>query len=61
MNLQDVTGIKLIGEGKRAMVEYTINYEDVTPFSALIKTNFNGVSTYTAYFSLYDDGWRLEK
>lgn len=59
--LQEVTGVKITNDGKSAVAEYTITYKDVTPFSTLVNTNFKEKDTYTANFSLYDDGWRLEK
>jgi len=58
-----VTGVKMLSSGKKAIVEYTTEFKKVTPFAALLpvpvtpdKANAN-----KAYFSLYDDGWRLEQ
>lgn len=59
--LQEVTGIKMLNGNKSAIAEYTTSYINVTPFSVLVKTDFNKKVDRTAHFSLYDDGWRLEK
>jgi hypothetical protein len=59
--LQEVTGIKMSNDGRSAVAEYTTTYKNVTPFSALVNTNFKEKETNTASFALYDDGWRLEK
>lgn len=59
--LQEVTGIKMLNDNKSAIAEYTTSYINVTPFSALAQTDFNEKVNHTALFSLYDDGWRLEK
>jgi len=59
--LQEVTGVKITNDGKSAVAEYTTTYKNVTPFSTLVNTNFKEKDTRTANFSLYDDGWRLEK
>jgi len=58
-----VTGIKMLGQGKKAIVEYTTQYKDLTPFAAIDKDQLVGGKTNSkkAYFSLFDDGWRLEK
>lgn len=59
--LQEVTGIKMLNDNKSAIAEYTTSYINVTPFSALVNTNFKETNNHTAHFSLYDDGWRIEK
>jgi hypothetical protein len=59
--LKEVTGIKMMDDGKSAVAEYTTTYKNVTPFSSLVKTDFSKEGTHQAYFALYDDGWRLEK
>jgi hypothetical protein len=59
--LIDVTGIQTMEDGKQAVAEYTTAYKNIGAFSALTK-NFNSqTATHKAYFTLYDDGWRLEK
>lgn len=60
-DLIEVTGVKTENDGKNAVVEYTTAYKNITPFSALSTINFDGKATRKARFSLYDDGWRLEK
>lgn len=59
--LKEVTGIKMMEDGKSAVAEYTTTFSNVTPFSELVNTNFKKENTRQATFSLYDDGWRLEK
>lgn len=60
-DLAEVTGIKTENDGKNAVAEFTVTYKNITPFSALTTINFNKKSTHTVLFSLYDDGWRLDK
>jgi hypothetical protein len=59
--LKEITGIKMMDNGKSAVAEYTTTYKNVTPFSSLVNTDFSKEDTHQAYFALYDDGWRLEK
>jgi hypothetical protein len=59
--LKEVTGIKMMDDGKSAVAEYTTIYKNVTPFSSLVNTDFSKEDTHQAYFALYDDGWLLEK
>jgi hypothetical protein len=59
--LKEVTGIKMMDDGKSAVAEYTTTYKNVTPFSWLVNTDFSKEDAHEAYFALYDDGWRLEK
>jgi hypothetical protein len=59
--LKEITGIKMTEDGKTAVAEYTTTYKNVTPFSALVNTDFKKEDTHQANFTLYDDGWRLEK
>ncbi len=59
--LKEVTGIKMMEDGKTAVAEYTTTFSNVTPFSELVNTDFKKENTRQATFSLYDDGWRLKK
>jgi hypothetical protein len=57
----EVTGIKLSGDGKSAVVEYTANLENITPFASIMPRKITKTTTTNkAKFGLYDDGWRLE-
>ncbi len=56
-----ITGIKMLSKGRKAVVEYTTQYEQLTPFAVLAHLQANKPNTRTAYFSLYDDGWRVER
>ncbi len=60
-DLVGVTGIKITEDGKQAVAEYTTAYKNVSGFSALTDVNFNKTAIHKANFTLYDDGWRLEK
>ncbi len=60
-DLAEVTGIKTENDGKNAVAEFTTTYKNITPFSALTTINFNKKSAHKVRFSLYDDGWKLEK
>lgn len=57
----EVTGIKSANDGKDAIVAYTTGYTNITPFETLVHKDLQKTTKHTAYFSLYDDGWRLEK
>jgi hypothetical protein len=57
----EVTGIKTMEDGKKAVAEYTTAYKNVSGFSALTDINFNQSHTRKANFALYDDGWKAEK
>lgn len=59
--LVEITGIKTGPSGKDAVVEYTTAYKKLTPFAVLATTNWEQQATRKANFTLYDDGWRLEK
>lgn len=59
--LKEVTGIKMMDDGKSAVAEYKTVYKNVTPFAVLVDTDFKKEQTRQAYFAFYDDGWRLEK
>lgn len=58
--LGEVTGVKMLNENKSAVVEYTIKYINITPFVELYPGMFTQIDTVKAYFSLFDDGWRIE-
>jgi len=60
-DLVDVTGIKTMEDGKQAIADYTTAYKNVSGFAALAKNMNNQTATHKAYFTLYDDGWKLEK
>jgi hypothetical protein len=59
--LVEVTGIKTGQSEERVVVEYTTAYKNLTPFAVLVTPDFKKHSTRRANFSLYDDGWRMEK
>jgi len=55
-----VTGIKMLTNNKKAIVKYTVEHKNVTPFIALTRIDLSKQDERTAYFSLYDDGWKIE-
>jgi len=61
VDVVEVTGIKLLSSGKSAIVEYSTIYKNLTPFSGLLGVTANKQKIQKAYFSLFDDGWRVEK
>lgn len=60
-DLVEVTGVQTENDGKNAVVEFTTAYKNATPFSALTTIDFSGKATRKARFSLYDNGWKLQK
>ncbi len=59
-DLEEVTGIQMVNNNQ-AVVEYTTSYKNISPFKVLSEDDLEGKKTYKANFSLYDDGWRMEK
>jgi hypothetical protein len=57
----EVTGITTTEDGKQAVAEYTTAYKNVSGFAPLTDIDFNKTNTRKASFTLYDDGWKLEK
>lgn len=60
-DLDEITGVQMLDGDKKAVVEYTTSFKNISPFSALSKLKLNEKKTYKVNFSLYDDGWRLEE
>lgn len=58
-NIADITGIQEIGQEKRAKVDYTISNKNITLFGETF-SNKNEIVSKSIYFSLYDDGWRIQ-
>ena len=61
IKLGSITGIKTAEDGKSVIVDYYETYQNISPFSKITSKNFDKKNLKTAYFSLYDDGWRLKK
>ncbi|HXH99294.1 MAG TPA: hypothetical protein VNI52_03430 [Sphingobacteriaceae bacterium] len=59
--IKEVTGVKLLDGDKQALVEYKTIVNNQTPFSKLSQINVSEEKTHESKFSLYDDGWRVEK
>ncbi|WP_374163817.1 hypothetical protein [Arcticibacter sp. MXS-1] len=58
--IEEVTGIQMLDGDKKAVVEYTTSYTNVTPFARLSKKKLDEKESHKADFVLYDDGWREE-
>lgn len=58
--VEEVTGIQMLDGDKKAVVEYTTSYTNVTPFAKLSKRKLDGTESHKADFVLNDDGWRIE-
>lgn len=61
---EDVAGIISIIEtedGKTAIGEYTTTYKDASPFARLVNVDFKASKKHTAYLSLYNGLWHIEK
>lgn len=58
--LEDIIGVQLLDGDKQAVVEYKTSYKNITPFSTLSRLRLNEKNIHKAYFSLYDDGWRVK-
>lgn len=61
IDLKEITGIQMHEDGKKAIVEYTIVYKNINPFSKLVDFDFSKPDTKRATLSLFDTGWKLEK
>lgn len=58
--VQQVTGIQLINDGEKAVVETETSFKNVTPFSTLSKVDYSQKRVQKIKFALYDNGWRLD-
>lgn len=58
-SVDEITGIRK-DNNNHATVEYTLKLSNVTPFGNIVPLNDNEKKR-RAEFSLYDDGWRLDK
>ncbi len=57
-DIYEITGIREMDNNKTEMVNYTISNKNVTPFGAIFNDK-NNITQQSTYFSLYDDGWRI--
>lgn len=55
----EVTGIKMSGDNRQAVVEYTFKYSSLTPFGEGTKYDDAKPKNATIMLTLYDDGWRV--
>jgi hypothetical protein len=61
MDLGEITGIQLLAEEKRAIVEYTIQYKNINPFAKLLQRDLTKPTTQRAGLSFFDSGWKMDK
>lgn len=58
-HFNEITGMQILKNDKKAIVEYTVVYKNVTPFVAISNLKIEPKVDKKAYFALYDDGWRI--
>lgn len=58
-HFDEITGMQLLKNDQKAIVEYTLVYKNVSPFVAISTLKIVPKENRKAYFALYDDGWRL--
>lgn len=58
-DILDITGVQEMEQEKRAKVDYTVSNKNITGFGESF-SNKDQVVNKTIYFSLYDDGWRIQ-
>lgn len=59
IDINEITGIQEMKEVKIANVDYTISNKNITPFGEIFNDK-DQITTMSASFSLYDDGWRIQ-
>jgi hypothetical protein len=59
-DINEITGIQEMADNKTAIVDYTISNKNATPFGEIFSDR-NNVTQKSIDFSLYDDGWRLQR
>ncbi|MGB4400560.1 MAG: hypothetical protein WBJ10_14400 [Daejeonella sp.] len=59
--LEEVTGVQMLNGNKNAVVEISTSLEKITPFSKLSKQKLDKMKPQPIMFTLYDDGWRVQK
>ncbi len=59
-DIVEVKSIQTIEEEKRAVVEYTTAYKNISGFSTLRKMDYSKPTIQKANFVLTDEGWKLE-
>ncbi|RBL91685.1 hypothetical protein [Chitinophaga flava] len=55
----EITGVRMVKDGQKAIVEYSVINKNVTPFAQVSALKIVPTENCKAYFALYDDGWRL--
>jgi len=57
----EITAIIPDKSNNTAIVEYTVLYKNITPFSVLLKRDLNKPEKKEAYFVLADTGWMIRR
>jgi hypothetical protein len=60
INLESIDGIRLMEEETKAIVDFTVQRGNITPFGEIFRVKDASFQT-TAVLSKYDDGWRVTK
>ena len=58
-DITEITGIQEMENNKSARVDYTVSNTNITPFGEFF-SNKNNVTQESVFFSLFDDGWRIQ-
>lgn len=58
--VEEVTGVQMLEDDKKAVIEVKTSFKNISPFFALSKLELNKGNTRKVTFVLYDDGWRTE-
>jgi hypothetical protein len=59
-DVNEITGIREMEDKKTAVVDYTLTNKSITPFGEIFSDK-NQTVNQTAYFVIYDDGWRIQQ
>jgi hypothetical protein len=58
-SIENITGIQIYKERNSATVYYNEQNINITPFGELFDDK-TSIENKTAYFSLFEDGWRID-
>lgn len=63
LHFKEITSVQLQGKGKgkgqEAIVEYTVEHKNITPFAELTHYKLDGIDKEKALFVLSDNGWEI--
>lgn len=58
--VEEVTGVQMLEDDKKAVVEVRTSFQNITPFSKLSKLIMDKGNKQKVNLVLYDNGWRIE-